>query len=314
MKTKTRYYFCIDGGGTKTRGVLMDSAGGIVAKARAGPTNLHTDFDLGIANIKGLWNDIGRAGGVSAGGIRAADTHFALGAAGLDFHEFRHTVAGHFTDFATITQVSDGYAALIGASNGAPAGLIAVGTGVIAFRISRQRRVIVREGWSWVGGDRGSGMWIGRRGLYAYLQAHDMATPLTTPLFSRLGRAVGFDRQEIFSWLGTPSPARLAELAPLVLAAARDGDETAQDIVDEAVLKIVATINALCTPRDDPLYVVGGIGLALRAQIEAALGRCLDEPQHDQTHGLYLIARGEAPADCALEYPTRASTAKVPVR
>ncbi len=303
----TPFYLCIDGGGTKTHGVLLSAGGENLAEGRTGPSNLHTDFSLGITNISSLWEQLAHKAGLEPRQA-CAETHFALGAAGLDLYDLRLKMARQFMHFAAITQVSDGYAALIGASNGKPAGLIAVGTGVIAYRIDHKGQVITREGWSWIAGDRGSGMWIGRKALYAYLEAHDEEVTFETPLFRRLADHIGRERQSIFAWIQKANPAGLAELAPLVFAAQKEQDPLAGDILDAALQKIVNTIHSLSTPDDDPLYVVGSVGLALRTQIEHKLRRSLSDPLHGQTHGLYLIAQGNVPPDCDLSYPTNAGT------
>ena len=116
--------------------------------------------------------------------------------------------------------MSDGYAALIGASGGAPAGLIIAGTGVAGHRLFADGSSIERDGWGWVGGDRGSGAWVGQRALRHALAVADGLEPrdgLAEAVFAAL-RAISPAPR---GWVPLLGPERLGAMAPLVLRAAQ---------------------------------------------------------------------------------------------
>ncbi|HEV7909691.1 MAG TPA: hypothetical protein VGP28_01060, partial [Methylocella sp.] len=49
-------YFCVDGGGTRSRGSLLDAQGTALAAAAAGPCNPSTDLARAVASIVDLWS------------------------------------------------------------------------------------------------------------------------------------------------------------------------------------------------------------------------------------------------------------------
>src|ERR1700688_4340736 len=73
-------YFCVDGGGTRSRGRLLDARGTALAEAAAGPCNPSTDLQRAVASIVDLWNQccaaVGRPNAEFAGVV------FSIGSAG----------------------------------------------------------------------------------------------------------------------------------------------------------------------------------------------------------------------------------------
>lgn len=129
--------------------------------------------------------------------------------------------------------LSDATAAQLGALQGASGTVLIVGTGAVAFRFDDAGSLHRADGWGPLLGDRGSGRWIGQRGLQAVLQAHDGGP--ATSLLAAAGALVE-SPEMLPAWLaGSENQARtMARFAPLVLHAAEAGDAVARGIVDEA--------------------------------------------------------------------------------
>jgi N-acetylglucosamine kinase-like BadF-type ATPase len=151
---------------------------------------------------------------------------------------------------------------------GAPSGdaiALISGTGSIAYAEIGDARFRA-GGFGHAIGDAGSGAAIGSSALNLALRAHDGRTP-SEPLFERLEAQLGSnDPQAILEAVyGGGDPARaLAALAPLVLAAATDGERSATKIVQGAALELYELVrsivrNANVADRDLPLVFAGGL-------------------------------------------------------
>lgn len=168
----------------------------------------------------------------------------------------------------------------------APAGTVLIaGTGSIAGRVEQHRLVATAGGYGWLLGDEGSAFWLGREAVRQALR--DLAgapDALTTRVLGELlddpdssdtaGRAEDL-RKRVISAANAAPPIQLAELAPLVTAAARSDVPSAVDIVARAARLLADTAEE--TRRTDersPIVLAGSltaggnpVGTALRAEL-----------------------------------------------
>src|SRR3954447_19228349 len=158
--TDGELYFCIDGGGTRSRARVLDNVGRSLAEAAAGPCNPGTNLAWALESAADLWRQCCSTLGRSE--EQRDDVVLALGAAGSYMEGGRNFLAA-FPAFARNCVISDGYAALIGAGSGAPCSLIIIGTGVAGHRLFANGLSIQRDAWGWLAGDRGSGSYIGQK-------------------------------------------------------------------------------------------------------------------------------------------------------
>ena len=285
-------FFCVDAGGTRCRGRLVDAAGAALAEAEDGPCNPATDLARAVASLRGLWTACARAAGrdpEAVGGVM-----LALGGAGLSVATARAGLLQAAPPFAGAVAMSDGYAALIGAGAGAPCGLIIAGTGVAGHRLHADGTSIERDGWGWIGGDRGGGAWIGQRALRHALAVADGVRPrdrLAEDVYAVLR---GFSSQPR-GWIPGLGPERLGALAPLVLRAAEAGEAAGCAIRDQAVAHLAALAGALDLGAGDTLFFAGGLAAALRPLLAQRLGRAVALPRADARTGCFLVATGAAP-------------------
>jgi glucosamine kinase len=225
------------------------------------------------------------------------DVVFSVGAAGI-FLDGEAKFLAACPPFARVHAMSDGYAALIGAGEGAPCSLIIIGTGVAGHRLFANAFSIQRDAWGWIAGDRGSGSWIGQKALRRFFAALDGVVPedgLSRAVSAEIG-GVGGVRA---GWLRDLGPLRLAALAPIVLRQADAGDATARRIIDRAVEHLAALIGVIAD-RDTLLYAAGGLAPALRTRLSEKTGIPILEPKGDALKGCWLVASGAAPAERAL--------------
>lgn len=283
--------FCVDAGGSRCRGRIVDAAGVMLAQAEDGPCNPSTDHDRAVASLTQLW-----AACAAATGRAPNEVTFAIGGAGLVAPAIRKRFLAACPPFARAVVMSDGYAALIGAGGGRPGALIIAGTGVVAHRLFADGHSIIRDGWGWIGGDRGSGAWIGQKALRHALSAvdglvlHDRVSLAVLTILREQQRSAG-------GWLVGLGPDRLAAMAPLVLEAADAGDAAAERILAGAAAHLAALAESMALMPDDPLFLSGGLAPVLRPRVAARLGRDLATPAADAITGCLLVATGAAPQE-----------------
>jgi N-acetylglucosamine kinase-like BadF-type ATPase len=269
----------MDGGGTRLRGVLVDAAGHVHARAE-GPAGLVLAAEPAAA--AGAIVELARQLLQQAGSARAAALCCGLAGAGRATEREavrRHVEAAGVA--ARVLVVTDAEAALEDAFHGGSGVLLIAGTGSIAWAAGPDGAVVRAGGWGRLLGDEGSGYTIAAAGLRAVLRAADERSAPTS-LTSRLLAATGVTgAADLVRFVELATKGGIAALAPTVIACAADGDEAATAIVDEAVneLVLLATTAARRARLEHPLVALaGGViepGAALRARVQQALRRSL---------------------------------------
>jgi N-acetylglucosamine kinase-like BadF-type ATPase len=230
------YVVGVDGGGTKTAGLLVDRNGNVRARAAAGPTNYQIVGAEGVRReISRLVGDLFRAAGEEPRRLAC----IALGLAGVGRPGEPEAVAGEVRrlDLAEkVTVDNDAMIALTGALVGRPGLIIIAGTGSIALGRNEQDERVRVGGWGYLLGDEGGGFYIARAALAAVMRAHD-GREEDTLLTGRMLAALGLsDPPEIIPrvYRQGMSHTEMADLAPVVFGAAREGDRVASRIVRQA--------------------------------------------------------------------------------
>jgi len=259
----------VDGGGSKTaaRIAVVDGEGEIrvLGEGHGGPSNAravgqaHAEINLNVA-VDAAHNMAGTAG--------EKIDYAVLGLAGSslpDIRSFIENWAERRALASTVDIVHDADPVLaVGAPGGTGIALI-VGTGSAAIGCSGDGRRLVTGGWGHWFGDVGSGYDLGRRALAAVADAVDGVGPKTL-LVERILRRLHTDNpREMLLQLGRSADMsrEIASIAPILLAAAEDGDEVASAIVtaaaDGTAQLVRATIDNLGLEPDAPLAIAGGI-------------------------------------------------------
>lgn len=298
--------FCVDAGGTRCRGRIVAPGGQVLSEGEDGPCNPATDLDRAASSLTRLW--VACATAAERDPAVVSDVTLALGGAGLSVSSVRSRLLAACPRFVRTVVMSDGYAALIGAGGGRPCGLIIVGTGVVGQRLYADGRSIQRDGWGWIGGDRGSGASLGQHALRHSLRVLDGILPRGILSDSVLA-ALRAGSQEPRGWLLSMGPERLAALAPLVLAAAERGDADAARMLDRAVAQLAELAGTLDLGTSDALYLAGGLAVVMRSRLSRLLAREIALPEAGARTGCYLVATGAAPAETLIDAPGLAGTA-----
>jgi N-acetylglucosamine kinase-like BadF-type ATPase len=240
-------YLGVDGGGTKTAWVLIDSNGSIRAThVAAGSYYLTIGLDaLGTMLADGIRSVLAKAS------LRAEDLDFSF--FGLPAYGEDSALIGEFNRLPERCLPADrylcgndmicGWAGSLLCADGIS---IVAGTGSICYG-ERDGAIARCGGWGELFSDEGSAYWIACRGLNLFSRMSDGRTddgPLHEIVRQSLGIAEDLDLcAHVFTRLGGDR-ARIAQLSKLVTQAARAGDSQASDILRQAAAELAHMVDA----------------------------------------------------------------------
>ncbi len=223
----------IEGGGTRTVVLLVNTAGQLVKRAEFGPANLRLLTDTQLTR---RFREIAKAfPKPAAGGIGLAGARDEK-----DRERIRHAAARVWPRVpchaANDLETALAATGLKSTSPQRPViqVLVLSGTGSCCFGSAATGRMAKMGGWGHLLGDKASGYEIGLRALKAAVFYLDRDNE-----WSRLGRQLLRTLQlnepnDLIGWVQTASKTEIAELALEVFSAATRGDDIARDILDGA--------------------------------------------------------------------------------
>ncbi len=265
-------YLAIDGGGTKTEGILSDGDGVRLAHRVCGASNPHdvtlpravdvlTELVhtlLHDANLLATPEELSVYAGI-AGVMSYRDEMCAALSDSLQTLCRNRFPTVRLTHLCIDSDVTILLAAEIPDGDGA---CVISGTGAVCF-LRHGGKILRIGGWGNLLDSGGSGYNIGRDALEAALRAHDgrgAPTVLSDLLAAHLGKSVPDALRDIYDGGKT----FVAACAPCVFEAAESGDAVAEAILERnaaALAELIETACRLCAPTDAPLPVILGGGL-----------------------------------------------------
>jgi N-acetylglucosamine kinase-like BadF-type ATPase len=254
------YKLGVDGGGTKTEGILVDARGEIVARHLgpgcnpnvAGPEQARLILTDALCELR---DKAKREFGAS--GIAASHLYMA-GNRGF----WRETAAA-LTDFGRITVADDSHPVLELATGGRPGLVLHAGTGSFVAARGRDGAVHYAGGTGWRFGDAGSGYELGRRTISRALleiQGWMPATRLSTLVrdHTQLGDTADPTTVTRYFYQHAEPNRVIAALAPAVFRLASEGDQTALNLVVESASELLDLATRVATKLfpDTPLDTI----------------------------------------------------------
>ncbi len=230
----------LDGGGTKTEGILVDASGGIVARHTVGgcsPSLLGPDRARETAS--GLLSTL-------AAGARGPVSSTLLCMAGS--RSFWRSFGDSLQGYGSVRTVDDSLPVLELATRGAPGVVLHAGTGSFVAARSPDGRVHYAGGIGWRFGDEGSGYDLGRRAIaraLLELQGWAPASGLGPLVRQRTGEATAAAVAGFF-YSDPATNTGVASLAPEVLGLAEAGDAAAGLAVTESVGHLLRLAVSVC--------------------------------------------------------------------
>jgi N-acetylglucosamine kinase-like BadF-type ATPase len=259
-------YLGVDGGGTKTRIVLIDAKRNVVGEGYDGASNpLRVGIETAVSNILGAVNSACDTAELNRSDIVSA----TLGLAGVRREDLRQRVYDRFTRELHIKSVvvsTDAEIALYGATLGKAGLAVIAGTGSVCIGQNDKGQKATAGGWGPLAGDEGGGAGIARRALQMIAKASDgrgKPTHLSDVALDYF-RAARMEDLSVAIYAPQNDNARIAGFAQFVIETATEGDEVATCVLAEAgrelALAAVAVIRQLKLERRKfPIAKVGSI-------------------------------------------------------
>jgi N-acetylglucosamine kinase-like BadF-type ATPase len=276
----------VDGGGTKTRFLLIEESGRILASHLEGSAYY---LEIGLDNLKSML-----ARGIRAtlqqGGVRAQElTHTFVGipAYGEDRGVLGalNAAPSDALPQGTYHCGNDMVCGWAGALAGEDGINVVAGTGSIAYG-EYAGRTARAGGWGELFSDEGSAYWLAREGLRLFSRMSDGRSP-RGPLYERVRAhfALHDDLDLCPAVYGTDTVqrSRLAQLSKVVAEAATDGDPGARELFLQAARELIELIDAVRVKLQLPPAVrlavscSGGM-FQLRALLLEPLAALLSDP------------------------------------
>lgn len=276
----------IEGGATRTTGVIADAECRIVARAVGSPTNLYA---VSAAEAKSAFAEVLTQLLSVAGTRREALAASALCMSGVRTAADVLLWAQIAEELGLRQPLLITHDAAAGLAAGSPDGtgiLVVCGTGSLVYARRSDGAEKFVGGRGPLLGDEGSGFDIGHRALRAALRSADGRGPksLLESLIPERLRLAGLD--DLVAWVSPFAKDRVAGLAPIVFDAAAAGDAVAAGIVRDAAEELARGVQvaarALWPPPAAPERVVLSGGL-LRNQ--ASFSRALAAAVADSLPG-----------------------------
>jgi glucosamine kinase len=279
----------VDGGGTGTRVVLGDAQGRELAQAASGPSGLGLGIPRAWQSIQAACGEAFERAGIALDWSRCV---LGCGLAGVnnrdwlaEFHERAPRLAG-------LAVESDAYTTLLGAHDGAPGVIVALGTGSIAASLANDGEFRIASGYGFPSGDEASGAWLGLRLIVHAQQALDGRVPVDDLAYALLAHIGAQDRDSLVVWLCAANQTAFARLAPIAIE--HRAHPFAARLLGEAGVEVGKMIAALDATGTLPVALCGGLGAPLREYVPHACQARLREPRADSAHGGLQLARREA--------------------
>lgn len=266
-----RCFVAIDGGGTKTHGILADENGKILSELSVGATNPNdTGVEASVLRLSGLVNELTK-------GITPSVICAGVAGAGNRREALEEGLSSAFpaSRVKIVTDVDLTLAAELPEGDGC---CLICGTGCVCFarKSGRLHRI---GGWGWLIDGGGSGYNIGRDGLEAVFAALDgrrTDTRIADFIYEKLGKPVTEALTDIYDG-GKPY---IASFAPCVIAADLDGDMAAGEIIGRNMGCLAEYLNAasyLFCEGEFEVVLAGGILMNNPSCVEMLENICREE-------------------------------------
>lgn len=232
----------VDGGGTKSVGLVADLSGNILTRRESGASNVN------VVGLDGAARSLHKVISDCCDDVRCPPDELscvvlALAGAGDDASKqrIREAVNQLFEKEnrkpLPISVQTDSRAALEGAFNGGSGVVIIAGTGSIVMGKTDHNDLLTVGGWGRFLGDEGSGFYIGREALRA-VTLHMDRRGETSKLKGKFAEAFQWHTRADIIHAVYQDKFDLARLAPLVLDAAAENDLVSQKLLQNAALQL----------------------------------------------------------------------------
>ena len=281
----------IDGGGTHCRARIRDGGGRLLGEGTGGPANLRLGPAIAMASIVAAAKAAAQAGGLADSDLTQASVGLGMAGAIDDVRNGALLAEPH--PFPRVAIDTDAYIAWLGAFSGDDGAILILGTGSAGLAVVQGERFNV-GGWGNVISDDASGNEIGRHAIRRALWAHDGMAPMT-PLAGKILDRFDHEPPKVVSWADQARPTDFAQLAPLVLEYAAQGDALGVAVMETAAEGAARIADRLLAVGAPGICLLGGLAEPLRPWLPKRIQDRLVAPQGDAMEGALRLARAAQP-------------------
>lgn len=260
--------------------------GTVLARASSGPANYTTNPVQATQNVLNAVRLASEMLGNDAPPITAMIAH--VGLAGV-MSEADASALSAKLPFAICTASDDRITSALGALGAQDGALLAIGTGAFAA-VRRGADFSFFGGWGFKVGDQASGAWLGRALLEISLLAYDgleAESELTHSVLSHFGGSPA----GLVGFAASASPADFATFAPLVVKAAKAGDEIGVKLMARGAAYLNSILKTVNINHDAPICLSGGVGPHYETFLAPEFRNQIQPPQGSALDGALHLAR-----------------------
>ncbi len=288
---KIIYYVGIDGGGSGTRLVITDSIGSSspLSIIDHGPPSAlalgrKTAWENILATLKIAFQNIGHDA------IPYQETAIALGLSGANHLAWHQEFLSLNPGFPKIILDTDGFTTLLGAFEGTPGVIVALGTGSVGVILRKDGMRDSVSGWGYPAGDEASGSWLGKLAVSHTQKVCDgrrKQSKLSELILQHIQKHSS--NGTLISWVGDANQTQYATLAPFVFQA-KDDDPVAHQLLVLAGKEIEEMHGALDPNFEYPFSLCGKLGPLLRSYLSTKFNNVYQACKKESQFGaLYLL-------------------------
>lgn len=286
MSTKVEFLLGLDGGGTKTLARLIRLKDQQQWQTTQGAASLTNDFNLALSSVSAACQALFVLGDCKAAQVAAV---FGLAGCGdsrlVERFEQKLSLA-----FAQLKVVSDAKTSLYGANQGRPIAVVALGTGSVGMRLTKDGTLTHIGGWGFCIGDEGGGAKLGYLAVQKLLLELDLHGRAKSRLGQHLAKQVGNTREAALQWLVKAKPGDYGILAPQVFA--HNGHcEVAKEVLDTHCAMVEQLIEKTRGDSGLPLVLLGGLAGPTKALLGRPSADLIIQEKGDALDGACLLAK-----------------------
>jgi glucosamine kinase len=296
MNNLSNYYFCVDGGGSKTLASLYDSNEKVISSSKTDSGNIFYDILKVQKNIFILWSHCCKKAKLNKNLI-CKNTIASFGLAGGRSVKNKNIINKKFNFFKKIIISTDGHIALAGTSLHESMAVINIGTGVVAHIMLKNKLTQQIGGWGYPYGDKAGGWWIGLSLIKETLKSIDGYNNNKDVVIEKVLKEIGTNDLKILNWLSNTSPKDLAKLAN-ILFAAKKKSKIANKILNEAINEIEKILEYILAKKIiKKIYFTGGLSNLYAPYIKSKFAKYLIYNSVNPLLGALLISKKKFPIE-----------------
>jgi glucosamine kinase len=248
---RTKYYIGIDGGGSKTHGVLLNQDLKIIDEEYAGPANIRNDVNIAYTSICSVVDGL-----LKRHSLPGNEVKIGVGVAGYSVVDKRNTLQSMLHEkYVRVLLNSDCHIACLAAHHNQDGAIIICGTGVVGYSIDNGETEQF-GGWGFPHGDLGGGAFLGLEIARVLCKAIEGVIPWTPTLHELYDNFFMQDSFKCKMWLINASPGDYAKIAQFVFTS--PSDKYTQLILERGIDEISQFI-VVIAKHNLPLKLVGGL-------------------------------------------------------